>query len=109
MEEAIGWGIIIIALVFVLLVGYKVIPVGLYWILAVLGALVFLILDQLFSASLFPRVPWLSYCIGGALIGAAFAFWTVAPIYGLRKQRPLIIAAPFALLVFTALIRLMIQ
>jgi len=102
MEEGIIWVLIVVA---VLLVGVVllqsvitlVIP-AIYFALAILAHVIYGILDQLFSTTLFPRLPWLMWLIWGALIGAALGFWTLAPIFGWRNYRRWIIAGPFLLM-----------
>jgi hypothetical protein len=108
MEESIGWIIIVIAVIVLLIAGISYAPAAIYLFLTVLGTLIALLFDQLFSASLLPGAPWVMWLLGGALIGAAFAFWTLAPVYGLRKQRPLILATPFILLLLLAALRLIV-
>ena len=108
MEEAIIWIIIIIAIIILLLpVLFKYILPGLYAGLAVLAFYVFYLLDALFSASLTPHAPFLMWLCWGALFGAAFAFWTVAPRYGLRGQRHFILIAPCALMLLLAAVRML--
>ncbi len=63
-------------------------------------------LDYLFGAGLLPAAPWLAWLGWGAVIGAGLGFWTLAPVYGYRKQRPLIAAAPFLLLALELVVRL---
>jgi hypothetical protein len=108
MEEGIGWIVIVIALLVAIIAGYQFIPGGLYALVTVLGLLLFAALDQLLSAGFFPHAPWVMWCLWGIIMGAAFAFWTIAPVYGLRQQRPLIMATPLTLMVLVALIRLVI-
>lgn len=109
MEEIIIWVIIIIAIIILLLpVMLKYLLPGIYTGLAICAFYLFWLLDQLFSAKFFPDLPYLSWVIAGALIGIAFAFWTVAPRFGLREQRPIILLAPFMLILLTALVRLLL-
>ena len=71
-----------------------------------IGAIMFVlaVLDGATSASLFASAPAVMWTIWGAIIGGALAFWMVAPLYGLRKQRPLIAGAPFVLMGAVALL-----
>ncbi len=62
-------------------------------------------LDHLFSASIFPQAPWVMWCFWGGVVGAAFGFWTVAPRYGLRHRRPLILLLPFPLMLLVATLK----
>ena len=109
MEETLGWVIVVIAILVLLIVGLNYLPGGIYWSLAVLGFAVHYSLDQLFSANLIPNAPWLMWIIWGAVIGAAFAFWTLAPIYGIRKQRGYILLAPLAPMLLLMAVRLLLQ
>lgn len=109
MEEIIIWVIIIIAIIILLFpLMLKYILPGIYCALAIAAFYLFWLLDQLFSAQIFPNLPYLSWVIAGALIGMAFAFWTVAPRFGLREQRPLILLTPFMFIILTALLRLLL-
>lgn len=65
--------------------------------------------DHLFSARLYPHAPWVMWCLWGGVIGAAFGFWTVAPRYGLRHRRPLILLLPFPLMLLIASIRVLLR
>lgn len=82
---------------------------ALYALLAAFALLVFTALDELCSAPLIPAAPWVMWMIWGALLGASLAFWTVAPVFGLRKQRPLIGIAPLILMAIVGLIRMMMH
>jgi hypothetical protein len=107
-EESIIWFLIITGLL--LVVGaflFQYIIPGAYYALAALALLIYYALDQAFSVAIFPTVPWLMWLFWGAMIGAALGFWTVAPVYGLRKYRPLIIFFPAILMLFVALLRLL--
>ena len=59
-----------------------------------LSLAIFSLLDEVCSARLLPGAPWLLWMLWGALIGASLGFWTVAPVFGLRKHRSLIGIAP---------------
>ena len=75
---------------------------GLIW----LSFATFALLDELCSASLLPHCPWVMYLLWGALIGASLGFWTVAPVFGMRKHRSLIGIAPLILMAIVGLLRL---
>lgn len=105
MEEAIAWILVIIAFLVALPFILKYILIGIYWFFAVVSHQFFGAMDELSSASLIPGAPWVMWLIWGAVIGAALAFWTLAPIYGLRKQRAWIALAPFLLMAVMAGIR----
>lgn len=109
MEELIAWILVVIALLVVLQFTLGYVLIGLYWFVAVVASLFISSLDTLFSASLVPGLPWLMWVIWGALIGAALAFWTIAPIFGQRRRRALILAAPFGLMLLIALARAMVK
>ena len=106
MEEVIAWILVILAVLVVLPFVFRYIVVGFYWFLAVFSFLAFALLDELFSASFVPGAPWVMWLFWGAVIGAALAFWLLAPIYGLRHRRPLIAASPFLLMSAVMLLRL---
>ncbi len=108
MEENIGRVIIVIAILVLLIAGFQFLPGGLYWTLAVCGFATHYTLDQLFSAQLIPFAPWLMWIIWGAVIGLALAFWTIAPIYGLREQRRFIMCTPVGLMLVVMVIRLLL-
>jgi hypothetical protein len=102
LEEAIAWILVVIALLIVLPFVLRYILIGVYWFFAVVSHHFFGVMDELTSAPLIPGAPWVAWLLWGAVIGAALAFWTVAPIYGLRKQRAWIALLPFALMVVMA-------
>ena len=60
------------------------------------------ILDFMAGASLWARFPALMWAIWGLVIGGTLGFWLEAPLYGLRRQRAAIIAAPLLLLFVVA-------
>ncbi len=107
MDTALSWVLVIIALIVLLSVAIRPLLSALYWFFAVVSQGAFAFLDRFFLADLLPAVPWLFWLIWGAVIGAACGLWTLAPIYGWRQHRPLIIAAPFALLLLIFLLRSM--
>lgn len=108
MEEGIAWILLFIALCVAFRFLYGWVLGGLYWLFSALGYFVFGTLDGLFSAPLAPHAPWVMWGVWGAIIGATLAFWTLAPVYGLRKQRAWIAAAPFILMLVVALVRLVV-
>ena len=63
-----------------------------------------------------PPVPgrpfWVLWMLWGALIGAlACGFWTIAPVFGLRKQRSFTSSAgpaPFVLMALMGLVRMVL-
>ena len=105
MEEAIAWILVIIAVLVVLPFVIQYVLIGIYWFLAAAGYLYFGAMDTLTSAELLPNAPWVMWMLWGAVIGASLAFWTIAPIYGLRKQRVWIAVWPFILMAVMALVR----
>lgn len=108
MEERIGWLIIIIAIILLFALGIRFFPAGVYSGLAVSGFVLCYVLDQLFSASLLPAAPWVMWAVVGLLTGGCFAFWTIAPIFGMRKQRPLVLLAPVAVILVLAVVRFLL-
>jgi hypothetical protein len=108
MEEAIAWILVVIAVAVALPFVIRYILIGVYWFFTVLSTQVFGGLDQIFGAPSLPHAPWAMWLLWVAVIGAALAFWMHAPIYGLRKYRAWIAAAPFILMVVLGLIRMAI-
>ncbi|MHB0938569.1 MAG: hypothetical protein ACYDCO_17080 [Armatimonadota bacterium] len=102
MEEAIAWILVVIAFLVALPFILKFILIGGYWFFAVVSHQFFGIMDEMTNAPLIPGAPWVMWLIWGAVIGAALAFWTIAPIYGLRKQRLWIVLLPFVLMAVMA-------
>jgi hypothetical protein len=76
---------------------------------ASLALSIFAGLDYAFGATALPGAPWLAWLVWGGLIGACLGFWTLAPVYGYRNARPLIIAAPFILLALLTAVRLALR
>ena len=95
----------------ILALGAVVLPVVIRYLLPglgmVLSAVAYLLccgLDHLFSTRLVPQAPWTMWVFWGGVLGAAFGFWTVAPRYGLRHRRSLILLLPFPLMLLLALL-----
>lgn len=107
MEEVGGWivGFLIVAAVVVWLIGMVLAAV--YWVLANAAFLALAFLDGVTSSSLTSSSPAIMWAIWGGLIGGTLGFWTIAPVYGLRKVRPLIAAAPFVFMMGFAAVRVM--
>jgi len=101
-EEAIAWILVIMALLVILPFVIRYIAIGIYWFFAAVSHQFFGVMDELTNAPLIPGAPWVAWLLWGAVIGAALAFWTVAPIYGLRKQRLWIVLLPFVLMAVMA-------
>lgn len=104
LDELGGYGVIIILVI--LLILYVLVAVlqlavyvlaGLYTALAVLGGALLAALDSLFSARLVEGVPEAGWMFAGALLGAGVGAWTIAPVYGLRRARPLLLILPVLL------------
>ncbi len=93
MEIAIG--IAVVALI--VLLGIYVIP-GIYWFAAQISFHFFYFFDALFSANYFTGIPWFAWGIAGGLIGASIAFLSVAPRYGMRKKKLLILLSPLIII-----------
>lgn len=102
---AIGAGLAIVGYVIYLAVmAVLYVLAGVYCILIGAVMVMIAVLDGATSASLFASAPAVMWAIWGGIIGGALAFWMVAPLYGLRKQRPLIASAPFVLMGAVALL-----
>ena len=109
MEELVAWILAGAAVLILLPFVFRWVLAGLYWFLVVLGWGSYFTLDQFFNAHFFPAAPWVMWMLGGALIGGALGFWTLAPIYGLRQYRRLIALAPFILLALVMIVRLWVS
>lgn len=98
MEELVGWliGIVIVAALIFFAVAYALAAV--FCLLVVIGWLVMVLGDHAVGAGALPMAPWIPWAIAGGLLGAALGFWTMAPVYGLKKKRPLIVAAPVVII-----------
>lgn len=79
-----GW-VVLILLVGLGVYFHKYTVAGLYTGVAAAGYSVSWSLDWFFSADRMPRYPWAAWAAWGALFGAALGFWTIAPLYGLRR------------------------
>ena len=108
MDTALSWVLVAVALIVLLSVVIRPLLSGLYWFFAVFSQGTFGVLDRFFLGDLLPIAPWFCWLFWGAVIGAVCGLWTLAPVYGWRKQRPLILAAPFMLLGVIFLARAMI-
>lgn len=108
METGVSWVMVIISLCVVLYITHQVVLTSLYWFFAALAQGTFGVLDHYFLADLLPAAPWFVWLCWGAVIGAAGGLWMQAPLYGWRKYRPFIIAAPFLLIGVLFLLRLLI-
>jgi len=108
-EEGIAWILVGIAVLVALPFVLRYILIGIYWFFAVVAHHFFGVMDELSSAPLLPGAPWVAWMLWGAVIGAALGFWTVAPIYGLRKQRTWIALLPFVLMAVMAGTRLLVK
>ena len=108
MDELIAWILVFFAVLIGCTFALKWVVAGTFWVLVMLGWGSYCTLDQLFSAQLIPAAPWVMWVLAGALIGGALGFWTMAPIYGLRRRRAQIAAAPFVLLALIAIVRLLV-
>jgi len=108
-EEAIAWILVAIAFLVALPFILRYLLIGGYWLIVAISHQFFGIMDELSNAPLLPGAPWVMWLIWGAIIGAALAFWTVAPIYGLRKQRLWIVLLPFVLMEVMAAARHIVQ
>lgn len=114
-DEATGLALLIIILivivgyiVYMLAVGASYVLVAilgvLYTALAIIGSVALAGLDFLLCPAQLASIPWAAWAAWGGLAGAAAGFWTVAPVYGLRRLRPaLLLLTPVAILVVLAL------
>jgi hypothetical protein len=114
-DEATGMALLIIILVvvvgyiiYMLAVGASYVLVAvlgvLYTALAIIGSLLLAGLDMLLCPAQLAAIPWAAWAAWGGLAGAAAGFWTVAPVYGMRRLRPaLLLFTPVAMLAVLAL------
>jgi hypothetical protein len=110
-------GIALLIIILVVVVGYIIymLAVGasyvlvailgvLYTALAIIGSLFLAGLDMLLCPAQLASVPWVAWAAWGGLAGAAAGFWTVAPVYGMRRMRPaLLLLTPVAIIAVLAL------
>lgn len=110
-------GLVLLVAILIVILGYIVylLAVGasyvlvailgvLYTALAILGSVALAGLDFLLCPAQLASIPWAAWAAWGGLAGAAAGFWTVAPVYGLRRLRPaLLLLTPVALVVVLAL------
>jgi hypothetical protein len=61
------------------------------------------VLDRAFWATWLDGLPWVGWVLAGGLIGAVVGFFTIAPVYGLRRGRWAILAAAPVIIVALAL------
>lgn len=99
----VGWGIIA-ALVAAAAIFYRYTLGGLYFAAGVLAYGVTWCLDHALLAGRFPGHPWVGWELAGALIGATLGFWTIAPVYGLRRWRTRIVLAAVIVVVALSLV-----
>ena len=104
MEGLFGW--VVIAVIVIILLNAFIHPIlaGIYWLLMIISTWCFIFLEWWCSARVLPYCGWVLWMFWGAMIGAAWAFWTLAPVYGLRAWRPLIALAPFLLMTLIAIV-----
>jgi len=68
------------------------------------------LLDVATGAQALPIAPWIAWTIWGTAIGGALGYWLVAPSYGQRANRALILIAPiFVLTLLSALLWLCVH
>lgn len=105
MEEVFGWlvGLVVVVAAIVWVVG--MVLAAAYWLVSTVAFVVLATLDGITSSSLVASAPAVMWAVWGAVIGGALGFWTIAPVYGLRRFRPLVAAAPFVLMVGFSAVR----
>lgn len=110
-------GLVLLIIILIVIVGYivYVLAVGasyvlvailgvLYTALAILGSVALAGLDFLLCPAQLAAVPWTAWAAWGGIAGAAAGFWTVAPVYGLRRLRPaLLLLSPVGIVVVLVL------
>src|SRR5687768_2520729 len=104
-DELGGYGVLIILLLVLLIYVLGALMhlavyvlAGLYAFLPVLGAALTAGFDALFSARLFAGHPEVGWAIGGMILGVGVGAWTIAPVYGLRRARPVLLVLPLLIL-----------
>lgn len=55
-------------------------------------------LDVATGGAALPVAPWIAWTVWGAVVGGALGYWLVAPAYGRRANRALILLAPILVL-----------
>ncbi len=56
-------------------------------------------LDVATGGAALPIAPWIAWTVWGAVVGGALGYWLVAPAYGQRSNRALILLAPILVLI----------
>lgn len=61
-------------------------------------------LDVITGARLIPGAPWLVWMVWGGIFGGCLGYWLIAPLYGLKENRALVMAAPAVAMLLAALL-----
>ena len=56
-------------------------------------------LDVMTGAHALPDAPWLMWALWGAIFGGSLGYWLVAPLYGNRENRSLLLLIPLLTMV----------
>lgn len=56
-------------------------------------------LDVATGGAALPIAPWIAWTVWGTVVGGALGYWLVAPAYGQRANRALILLAPVLVLI----------
>ena len=97
-NEPEGWVIVLYIL------GGALGVVLLFSLVGILGCAVMVAADFAFLADMVAHHPWVGWSVAGFIIGAFVGFWTIAPIYGLRRYRPVILILPLLCIAIVGLI-----
>lgn len=102
MEELVVWLIGIIAVIALVVYAVAYALAAVFCLLVGIGWLVMAIGDHAVGAGALPTAPWIPWAVAGGLLGAALGFWTMAPVYGWKNRRPLIVAIPVIIILCIA-------
>lgn len=89
MEEAVVYLAMAAAVVVAVVMAIAYVLAGIYAAIAFVATAFFAAGDAIFGVRAAGGSPSLLWCLAGALLGAAWGWHSVMPIYGLRRWRPL--------------------
>lgn len=105
MEDLGAWlfGLLLIGgLLYLLAIATGYVLSAIYWALASFSRGLVVTLDGLLSAQVLPDLPAAAWAAWGALLGGVLGFWTIAPVYGMRRWRPALVWLVLAAMAGTA-------
>ncbi len=76
---------------------------AMYWAVASVSYALIALLDGLFSVRAMPDSPAVMWAVWGGVMGGVLGFWTIAPVYGMRRWRSAMVLVVLAAMAGTAL------